>query len=182
MPLLFRIYISDLQVDKFWWDVNFRKIVLTRLDAINYGVFAAYIKFYHIQFWIKCRKWSFILGITLLFITLLLPCDYNGMIFKTVYFNIISIGTMFLLPLADSIKDYKNKYVGQFFTFFSKISYSLYLINLGTVISLIATNFKLQNNTQHLIAYYSYWIIVVSLAWLLYTYFENPMMKLRDKF
>ena len=44
VPLLYRFHISDLKVDSFWWDVEFRRIVLTRLDAINYGVLAAFIK------------------------------------------------------------------------------------------------------------------------------------------
>ena len=181
IPLLYRISISDLKVDQFWWGVEFRKVVLTRLDAINYGVLAAYCKFYYPTFWFKCRKWAFGLGLIFLYIAILLPKDYNGLFFKTVYFNIIAIGAMLLLPLADSIKNYKNRYIGQFFTFFSKISYSLYLVNLGIVISLIVGNFKLQTTTQHIVAYFSYWIIVVILSWIIYTYYENPIMKLRDK-
>lgn len=181
IPLIYRFYISDSEVDQFWWDVEFRKVVLTRLDAINYGVLAAFIKNYYSVFWYKCRKWTFTLGLIFLYVAILLPKSYNGIFFKTVYFNIIAIGAMFLLPLADSIKDYKNRYIGQFFTFFSKISYSLYLINLGIVISIIATNFKLQTTTQHIVAYFSYWIIVVILSWIIYTYYENPIMKLRDR-
>ncbi len=182
LPLLYRISISDLKVDQFWWGVEFRKVVLTRLDAINYGVLAAYCKFYYPTFWFKCRKWAFVLGLILLYITILLPIDYNSVFFKTIYFNMFAIGAMLLLPLADSIKTYKNRHIGNFFTFFSKISYSLYLINLGIVITLITTNFKLHTNLQHVIAYGSYWVIVIVLAWIIYTYFENPIMKLRDKF
>jgi peptidoglycan/LPS O-acetylase OafA/YrhL len=182
LPLLYRISISDLKVDQFWWGVEFRKVVLTRLDAINYGVLGAFGKYYYPTFWFKCRKWAFGLGLIFLYIAILLPKDYNGLFFKTVYFNIIAIGAMLLLPLADSIKTYKNRHIGNFFTFFSKISYSLYLINLGIVITLITTNFKLITNFQHVVAYGSYWLIVVVLAWIIYTYFENPIMKLRDKF
>lgn len=181
VPLIYRISISDLQVDQFWWDVEFRKVVLTRIDAINYGVLAAFIKFYYPQLWFKCRKWTFIVGLAILLIVLFLPKEYNAVFLKTIFFNIIAIGATFLLPLADSIKQYNNRFVGEFFTFISKISYSLYLINLGIVIMLIDTNFKLLTTTQHLIAYYSYWIIVVVLAWVIYTYYENPIMKLRDK-
>ena len=104
------------------------------------------------------------------------------MFFKTIYFNMIALGAMLLLPLADSIKAYKNRHIGNFFTFFSKISYSLYLINLGIVITLFTTNFELKTTLQHVIAYGSYWVIVIVLAWIIYTYFENPIMKLRDKF
>jgi len=59
-PLLYRIYISTLQVDEFWWGVEFRKIVLTRLDAINYGVLAAFLKFYYPLFWLRFRKSAFV--------------------------------------------------------------------------------------------------------------------------
>ena len=182
LPLLYRIYISDLKVDQFWWGVEFRKVVLTRLDAINYGVLAAYCKYYYPHFWFKCRKWTFGFGLILIYVTILLPIDYNSMFFKTIYFNMIALGAMLLLPLADSIKAYKNRHIGNFFTFFSKISYSLYLINLGIVITLFTTNLELKTTLQHVVAYGSYWVIVIVLAWVIYTYFENPIMKLRDKF
>lgn len=181
IPFVYRINIADYKVDQFWWDVEFRKVVLTRLDAINYGVLAAFLKFYYPLIWYRYRKLLFALGMIVLFYMVFLPKNYNALFFKTLYFNFIAIGVMFLMPLADSIKEYKNKYIGLFFTFFSKISYSLYLINLGVVINFIVTNFNLQTTTQHIIAYFSYWIIVVVLSSLIYTYYEHPIMKLRDK-
>lgn len=182
IPLMYRIFISNLKVDSFWWDVEFRKVVLTRLDAINYGVLAAFIKFYFPHFWFKYRTWLFCLGLVLLCFPLFLTIEVNSFFFKTFYFIIISIGAMMLLPLADSIKECRYKYIGVVFTFFSKISYSLYLLNLGVVISFITFNFEIQTTTHHVIAYYSYWFIVIVLSWFTYTYFENPIMKLRDKY
>jgi len=181
-PLLYRIAISDLEVDQFWWGVEFRKVVLTRLDAINYGVLAAFIKFYYPNIWYNTRKWAFVIGLMILYSILLMPKDYNGIFFKTLYFSFIAIGAMFLLPLADAIKVYKNKYIGKFFTFISKISYSLYLINLGIVVTLITTNFTLISSLQHAIAVGVFLVSVILLGWVIYTYFENPIMKLRDKF
>ena len=181
IPFLYRLSISNQKVDQFWWDVEFRKVVLTRIDAISYGVLAAYIKFHYKYFWFKYRKWLFFFGLIILYIILYINKDFNSFFFKTFYFNFISFGAVLLLPLADSIHKYKNKKIGSFFTFISKISYSLYLINLSIVISVITTNFELETNTNQIIAYFSYWVIVIVLSWIVYTFYEKPIMNLRDK-
>lgn len=181
IPFLYRLSISNQKVDQFWWDVEFRKVVLTRIDAISYGILAAYIKFHYNYFWFKYRKWLFIFGLIIMYILLYINKDFNSFFYKTFYFNFISIGAVLLLPLADSINEYKNKNIGVIFTFISKISYSLYLINLGIVISVISHNFELKTNTNQIIAYYSYWAIVIILSWIIYTFYEKPIMNLRDK-
>lgn len=63
LPLIYRINISDMNVDQFWLDVNFRKVVLTRLDSIIYGVTAAYIKFLLSCFFSKKPKYHVCFGI-----------------------------------------------------------------------------------------------------------------------
>ena len=45
VPLIYRISQSDLQVDSYNFDVEFRKVVIMRMDTIVYGVLAAYIKY-----------------------------------------------------------------------------------------------------------------------------------------
>jgi peptidoglycan/LPS O-acetylase OafA/YrhL len=181
VPFLYRLSISDMKVDWFWWDVEFRKVVVTRLDAISYGVFGAFVKFYYPVFWFKIRYYALAIGIVLFILIITIPQDTESLYLKIYYFNLIAMVSWCFLPLADSIKHFKNKIIGNTFTFFSKISYSLYLINLSIVISLITTNFKLEYKYQHVIAYYSYWVIVVIFAWLLYKFYELPMTNLRDK-
>ena len=69
-PLAYRIAISNMVVDDFWFDVNFRKLVLTRLDTLIYGVLAAYIKFYHGSFFHTHRNKMFVLGVLIIYINI----------------------------------------------------------------------------------------------------------------
>jgi len=60
-------------------------------------------------------------------------------------------------------------------SFFSAVSYSLYLINIPVyeVLDEIAMNIWLK--------YILYWAICIYLSWITFRYFEQPILKLRDK-
>src|SRR5690606_37083686 len=103
LPIIYRISISAQEVDGFWWDVHFRKVVLTRLDAIGYGVLMAYIKFYHTSFFSKARNWMFLLGLGLIYLNIYLPKQPNDFYTKTFSFCLTSFGASLLLSKADSI-------------------------------------------------------------------------------
>jgi peptidoglycan/LPS O-acetylase OafA/YrhL len=183
IPFIYRVSISHITTNSFYmWDVLFRKTVLTRLDAIIYGVLAAYIKFYHSVFWTKHRNAMFIAGIavTILRINLVFPFDH--FFSKTIAFNLTSIGAMLLLPKADSIKSFKYQVIGKSITYISIISYSLYLVNLGLVEQVITYNFPPQNPREQVCLYIIFWVATFVISALIYKFYEKPMMDLRDKF
>lgn len=182
VPLLYRINISEINVDGFWWDISFRKVVLTRLDAIGYGVLAAYLKFYNNSLWIKYRNWMFSIGIGLLITILYLPNSPNDFYSKTFYFSLVSFGAMLLLAKADSIKTAKHITVKNVVTHISKISYSMYLVNLALVAQVIDYNFPAQTNFEKTYLYIIYWSSTIIISSVLYRFFEKPMMNLRDRF
>jgi peptidoglycan/LPS O-acetylase OafA/YrhL len=179
VPLLYRIAHADLVLDDFWWDVTFRKVVLMRLDAIMYGVLAAYIKFYYLDSWTKYARPLFIWGIILV---LTIPYfSFPNWFLNTLKFNLIAIAAALLLPLADGHKSFKTN-IGKAVTHISLISYSMYLINLGLVSVVISTNFPiLENSTDGLLKYGIYWVIVVVVSSLLFKHFELPFTNLRDR-
>ena len=181
VPLLYRIAISDMQVVHSTWDIHFRKVVLTRLDTIIYGVLAAYIKFYYSDFWSKSKNWMFIIGLILLYGNRLLPKDINGFYAKTFFFNVSSIGGALLLAKADSIKNFKHPWFGRSITFISLISYSMYLINLSVVALVLKTNLSPESNLEFGFVYILYWAITIVVSALLYKFFEKPIMNLRDR-
>lgn len=181
IPLCYRIYQSDMNVDKFWWDVNFRKVVLTRLDAIGYGVLAAGVKFYYSEFWKKGRFIFFVLGLIALIIIPLFPISPNQFYAKTFYFSITSFSAMLLLPFADNVQKYKSNFFGKTITHISKISYSMYLINLALVSQVIAKYFMPVTALEGLFTYLIYWTVILLFSSILFKYFEEPVMKLRDR-
>jgi len=50
-----RIVKSDPLAEWQWVDAEIGKVVLTRLDAIGFGLLAAWIAFYHFDFWGKFK-------------------------------------------------------------------------------------------------------------------------------
>jgi peptidoglycan/LPS O-acetylase OafA/YrhL len=181
IPLLYRISISGQQLDAFWIDVEFRKVVLTRLDAIMFGVLFAWIKFYRILPWDKIRWPFFIGGLILMYFSMHIAKPFPTSIFaKTIHFSLVGLGASMLLPLADQIKSFKGSF-GKSVTHISLISYSMYLINLGIVAQVIEVNFKPDSVLSSAITYLIYWTVVVLLSTLLYKYFEKPAMDLRER-
>ena len=181
LPLIYRISQSGMHVDKFWLDVKFRKVVVMRLDAIAFGLIAAYIKKYYFNFWYASRNWMFILGIAIIYFELFLPQDVNGFFAKTFAYTLPSLGAMLLLAKADSIKSFRYPVIGRALTFISIISYSMYLVNLALVSQVIRHNFTLDSTSDHLVAYIVYWVATIGISYLLYIAYERPFLRLRDR-
>lgn len=182
LPLFYRLSLSDVKLDAFWFDVTFRKTVVTRLDAIMYGVFVAWLWKYQNHFMNKYKWWFFSTGVLILFFTKShLSDDSTGFDSMTWGFSAMGLGTSFLLPFAASWEN--CKWPGaKTITHVSLISYSMYLINLGLVAMVIEKHFMPVNAIQSVVIYITYWIIVVTGSTLLYKHFEKPMTDLRDRF
>ena len=86
---------------------------------------------------------------------------------------------MFLSPLFTKIKSGKGMFAHAV-EHFSKVSYSMYLINLALVAQVIRDNFAPEVGFDGLLKYLIYWIVVVEGLTFLYKYFEKPLMDLRD--
>ena len=181
-PLLYRISIADIERDRFWWDTDIRKVVITRLDAIMFGVLTAYVKYYFSNFWKKNRNILAITGVIVIWLVVYYPQNPNSFYQKTIYFTFTSLGASLLLPLADSIQNFKYKWIEIPITFISKISYSMYLVNMALVAQVIEKNFILDSKTDHLVAYIAFWSCTLVISTILYKWYEKPMTNLRDRF
>ncbi len=181
LPLLYRISISHQQLDNFWIDVQFRKVVMTRLDAIMFGVFFAWLKYYHISLFKKIAAPAFIGGLILMYTAMhISKGEPLGFYSKTFYFSCIGIGASLLLPFADSVKKFKTP-IGKAVTHISLISYSMYLVNLSVVAQVIEVHFMPESKTASVLTYLAYWLVVIVLSTIIYKFFEKPVMDLRDR-
>ncbi len=181
-PFLLRFFIaSKFELDEFWLGVKVHKVVIYRLDGIALGLLAAYIKYWHPNFWFKSRNISFVLGIILSYSIIYSSWEPNA--FSTKVFNTIlqSIGCFLLLPKFDSIKS-APPVITKVVTHISLISYSMYLINLALVSEVIRDNFPPHDSATAWATYLLYWTLVVVISTLLYKYYEKPIMDLRDRF
>lgn len=171
------------------WDVSFRKIVATRLDALMFGVIGAYLSFYHKDLFIRHKKTLLILGIALATISGHLPVAIDSVYNCVFSFTLFSIGILFCLPYLSQLKN-GPRLIQKPITFISLISYSLYLTNLTLVSSFfiqdiikrhIYTRMGLPDHIGNAISYVLFWCLTFLVSTLLYKYFELPVMRLRDK-
>ncbi|GAL86431.1 hypothetical protein CIN01S_02_00700 [Sporocytophaga myxococcoides] len=192
--VLVRIYKEsylDIQIFKDW-DVEFRKVVFTRLDNIVFGVLGAFISNYYHSLWVKHKVAFLISGILLLLgdrIYFLFITNYiisYGWYSNIISFTIGSIATLALLPFLSELKTGKG-IIFRLLTYISIISYSLYMVNLSLVrfrIIPYSNEWLIKFGLASYINYIDvalYWLYTIILSLLLYHFFEKPMTNLRDK-
>lgn len=162
------------------------KLVITRLDAIMYGVFGAYVYFYHQKYWKMRPKTLFVLGLFLFAVDRYVEMSSTVDLFNC-YFecSIAPIGTLLLLPFLSDLKK-PNFKILNWVTIISTISYSMYLINMSLVRDFIIVNLpwtgsEIYHDLVKIINYTLYWGITISLSIIIYLFFEHPITNLRDK-
>ena len=91
-----------------------------------------------------------------------------------------SLGCFLLLPRFETIKS-APKTLTKVVTHISLISYSMYLINLSIVASVVTTNVEISSKPEAILWYAIYWIVVILVSTIIYKLYEKPIMDLRDK-
>ncbi len=175
LPLLYRLIAYDPALD---WDLYFRKLVFTRLDALGYGLMAAYFQIFHFEKFFKSRYFLFPLGI-LLYIFLENIFAYSSPYFHaTFYFSMTGLGVAFLFPLLFEMK--VERIPRKPIRFLSLISYSIYLSHLP-IAYLTHSWYEGASANETILLYASYWAMVIFSSYLIYTFFERPITNLRDR-
>lgn len=179
-PLLYRTSMYNGNISDFEWDILFRKTVLCRLDSIGYGLFLAWINYYHVTIWEKIKIPFFIIGLLLIGFVLTFKQNTNSYYQQTLYFSLTSIAVMLVLPIAEGYKRAKGR-MALATQHLSKISYSMYLVNLALVAEVIRDNFPPKGGIDGVAKYLLYWTTTIIVSTILYNYFERPIMALRDR-
>ena len=179
-PLCYRYAIYDENLPRAAWSLIFKKTVLCRLDSIGYGLILAWIYYYYNDLWERIKKPFFVFGVILIVAILNYRPEVTTIYKQVFYFSLTPISILFLLPLTESYKRSKGT-LAISIQHISKISYSMYLINLALVAEVIRDNFTPQGGIDGIIKYMIYWAIVIVVSSALYKYFEKPVMDLRDK-
>jgi peptidoglycan/LPS O-acetylase OafA/YrhL len=165
-------------IDDFLFDVSVRKMVLMRWDGIACGLFLAFIARYPLS---KTMCWiCFGIGIS----TLLLLSTHDLAVqsyFKQVpYFAITAIALALIFPSMLRWKKPIGKWT-KGVTFISKISYSLYLVNLTLVIGLMNYCQDHHYLSNGWLSFVVFWAVSMALATALFYGFEKPLLNWRDR-
>jgi peptidoglycan/LPS O-acetylase OafA/YrhL len=171
------------------FDLGTRKQIFFRLDSIMTGVILAGIKHYYkdlYKYLINNRKFLFIislvgLAICELWLVINSREALNESFFsRTFYFNFVSIFCALFVLSIETVKFNRMKLFVKPVTFISIISYGLYLIHFN--IYLIMNQVIVINN---LIVGFATFLIALTItlivSFLIFKYFELPVMKLRDR-
>lgn len=168
------------------WDQYIRKTVVSRADAVIWGVLGAYVYSFAHTYWTKYRVHTMILAV----IGLVSMKIYQSTLgiselihFSTNAYMIIT--PLFIIMLFPSLMEFKLKFtlLEKAIVYFSVISYSLYLVNYSvvqqTVLPYLKTNLSLVSDGWSSIIVF--WLMSILLSHLLYTYFEQLILRWRDK-
>ncbi len=178
LPLLYRVYSLYFLSSHQNWDLYYRKLVSTRLDAMGFGLLAAYSKQYMPFLWNYGKAVWFLAGCLGLFLLthFSIALQEQYVFSRTLYFSLSALLVMLLLPYLDTLSH--EPFALKPFAFISRISYSMYLLHLP-VYQLMFNNLENNSPLGSSFIYGLYWAVTFSLSYLLYRYFEKPFMHLK---
>lgn len=169
------------------WNIELKAVVAYRIDAIYYGVLAAYIAIKSPRLWKRFKGEVLVIGFFLfaLFHVIIGKYGLNSesvpLLFNVFYFPICSILIATTLPF---LSDWRKAPVGLLrpITFISLISYSMYLLHYSIVLQLMRYELKIdpESSLYQWVFSVGYLTITILLSYLLYRIYERPMMNLRD--
>ncbi len=162
----------------------YRFFSVTRFDCMMIGSIGAIFYFnknatfnkFFTNKWIATIAWI-----------LLLSSDYYAFLipapFRTEFMAVVSLAVI-MSQLAD--KPFIINLENRFFDFVGKISYGIYVIHpilIFVFSKLYSTlNISLSNALQYILIYSFMTLITIGLAWLSYTFYEKPFLKLKSRF
>lgn len=170
------------------WNLNLKSVLIYRIDAILMGVLFAWISLNFSEFWKNSKTIFALIGFGILFflmfgiIPLDLTIEQNPFFWNVLYLPITSIAFTFLLPFFSNWKTFTNPILYPI-ELISKISYSIYLLHYSIILLLLKTFFdtsQMPDFERHFFTIV-YLLITFLSSYLLYRFYEKPIMNWRDK-
>jgi len=178
VPLLLRIQAAQGIHDMPTADLYIRRMVLTRLDTIGYGLLAALLHRTWTDHWSTWRMPAFIVGLVLLvFGTTLHDASYLYWV-MTGQHILMAIGLALLLPLLSTW--IAKPPWGTPVIFISKVSYAWYLVHMPLRYPWQRL-MDGQDEGMTIVLYIAYWVVGIALSMLVFRFWERPWMDLRER-
>jgi peptidoglycan/LPS O-acetylase OafA/YrhL len=178
--------LTDSSLD--YWNIHLKAVVWYRIDAIYYGVLAAYFSLVYREHWIKHAQLIALLGGVCFLLLQGLMSIYqltsvkSPWLWNVFYLPIMSIIYAMFLPVLSQWKK-KPRFVGKTITVVSLISYAMYLLHYGIILQTMRWLWPIETMSGLMRMGYTliYLILVFGMSYVWYRLFEKPMMDLRDK-
>jgi peptidoglycan/LPS O-acetylase OafA/YrhL len=173
--------------DMIFWNVNLKAITIYRIDAIYYGVLAAWLSMMNPSIWRKYR-WMFLMiggaifvGMNVMITLKQIFIETHSFFWNVLYLPLNSIAIAFALPLLSSMRS-APKIILKPITLISLVSYSMYLLHYSVVLQWLKHKVPTDFLTPIGIVVYVgvYFALTLILSYFLFRLFEKPMMNIRD--
>lgn len=168
------------------WNLNIKSIVIYRIDAIVIGFVVAWLHYYYKDIMRKYAYYAFIISVHLFFLQFVVFNVYGfdintqPLYFRVFYFTFSAVTFALGLPLF-VYWNKANAKITRIVEFISKISYSMYLLHYSIITVLIKYFLSvLKFQLQPFLVILIYLLITLCSSFLLYKFYEKPMMSLRD--
>jgi peptidoglycan/LPS O-acetylase OafA/YrhL len=169
------------------WSSNLKNVVIYRIDAVYYGVLAAYISIVHPNFWKIINPYSLFIGLSLFFILFVyIPNQYWLIETHTLYWNVwylplISVAIVLILPFLSQWRIVNAVFMKPV-RIMSSIAYVIYIIHYSIVIGLLTHFIPLERLPKFELFIYGlvYLSSLILIGYLINRWFELPLMKIRN--
>lgn len=171
----------------YLWNEELRLVTIYRLDSLMYGVLAAWFSYYYNHIFLSKKTKALIIsfiGITTSIYIRNSELVITSPIASALFFPLSCFSFMFLLPTLSNWRLNSQNYLAKFITLISAWSYSLYLVHVPTleVLKIMAKKFPVMYQSPFNIIIFLSWLSFSILAsYIIFTFFEKPMMNMRDK-
>ncbi|MEY5043645.1 MAG: hypothetical protein RJA19_872 [Bacteroidota bacterium] len=179
VPLGWRWVTYREGMDPELFDRGIRKVVAMRLDALMFGVVAAYVQWRWKEGWLRWRKPGLVLGTGLLAFFYFDAGEWKGA-FPPLIFVWESLAVLAFLPYLSQLRTTGWKGLDRGIVFLSVISYSLYLLHLTPVLHHVLPAVGAEQ-WPAAGAWTFYVGVSVLASFVLYAVFERPTTRLRDR-
>jgi peptidoglycan/LPS O-acetylase OafA/YrhL len=179
--------LNDSSKNMIYWNSSLKPVVIYRIDAIYYGVLAAYISIVKPKLWMRFKYLSFILGMFLfLGLNVVIPIkqifiETHTLFWNVWYLSILSIAIMLSLPVLSQLQS-ASKMILKPITFISIISYAIYVLHYSIILQLLkyflpSEELPKFDTIVYIMVYLS---LTLVLSYILYKFYEKPFTDLRD--
>lgn len=179
VPLLLRFRMVPYVPSMTVMEDTVREVAIMRLDTVVYGLVAALVQVRLPGPWRRLRWPLFGAGLAGMCIVASNYGETHLAYSTTWYYSVNAISMALLLPLLSSWV--KEPRWGRPITTLSLLSYALFLVHkpLRMILEHFFNSCAPFEDWSRLLGY---WALCLMLAWLVYRYFEKPMMDLRERF
>lgn len=185
--LRYFVYLENTFSDMETWNLELKSLTIYRIDSILVGFITAWLHLFYKEILEKYKVYLFIIALHL-FVFQFVVMNVIGfdiirtpLYYKVFYFTLTSFIVFLALPLFVYWKTSESIFEKPI-QFISKISYSMYLLHysiISVLMKYVLSSFNFELSTTVIIVFYM--LFTISFSYLLYRFYEKPIMNLRDK-